>query len=168
MIHESTAAARRSLVRSPGWAEIELKLRVPVDVQAINQRVEQETALLGRIREEIGRVIVGQQESIDRLILALLCNHHFLIEGVPGLAKTLSVTTLAKTRELDYVTVLIFALTDPDPRVVWKARDGLRFTSRKFTGFGLPDQFSEQERRDVITQWKEWYLSIRPDAEFLD
>lgn len=65
------------------------------DVQEINQKVAAEAALLGRIREEIGSVIVGQSDLVDRLLLALLANQHVLIEGVPGLAKTLSVTTLA-------------------------------------------------------------------------
>ena len=52
--------------------------------------------MLAGIRQEVGRVIVGQEALVDGLVLALLCNNHVLIEGVPGLAKTLSVTTLAK------------------------------------------------------------------------
>jgi MoxR-like ATPase len=67
-----------------------------VDVKQIGERVAQESALLGQVRAEIGRVIVGQGELVDRLLLALLCNHHVLIEGVPGLAKTLTVTTLSR------------------------------------------------------------------------
>ncbi|MEM7011906.1 MAG: AAA family ATPase [Verrucomicrobiota bacterium] len=66
-----------------------------VDVKQINDRVAQESATLNEIRNEAKKVIVGQEELIDRLIMALLCNQHVLIEGVPGLAKTLSVTTLA-------------------------------------------------------------------------
>ena len=73
-----------------------------VDVQAINERVEREGALLGQIRGEIAKVIVGQEELIQRLILGLLCNQHVLIEGVPGLAKTLSVTTLAKAMQASF------------------------------------------------------------------
>lgn len=67
-----------------------------VDVKQIGERVAKEAVLLEKIRAEIGRVIVGQEKLIDRLLLALLCNNHVLIEGVPGLAKTLTVTTLAK------------------------------------------------------------------------
>jgi MoxR-like ATPase len=67
-----------------------------VDVKQIGERVAQESALLSRIRSEAHRVVVGQDELIDRLLVALLCNQHVLIEGVPGLAKTLTVTTLAK------------------------------------------------------------------------
>ncbi len=73
-----------------------------VDVKQISERVEQESALLGRIRSEIGKVIIGQDYLIDRLLLALLCNSHALIEGVPGLAKTLSVTTLARTIQASF------------------------------------------------------------------
>ncbi|MEW6359538.1 MAG: MoxR family ATPase [Planctomycetota bacterium] len=68
-----------------------------VDVKQIAGKVEKESALLQQLRDEIGKVIVGQEYLVERLILALLCNHHVLIEGVPGLAKTLSVTTLART-----------------------------------------------------------------------
>jgi MoxR-like ATPase len=66
-----------------------------VDVKQISERVEKESAVINRIRTEIHKVIVGQEKLIDGLLLALLCNNHVLIEGVPGLAKTLSVTTLA-------------------------------------------------------------------------
>ncbi len=67
-----------------------------VDVKGIGARVTGESEVIGRIRTEIHKVIVGQEALIDRLIIALLCNNHVLIEGVPGLAKTLCVTTLAK------------------------------------------------------------------------
>jgi MoxR-like ATPase len=66
-----------------------------VDVKQINEQVEKESSVFNQIRMEVHKVIVGQEELIDGLILALLCNNHVLIEGVPGLAKTLSVTTLA-------------------------------------------------------------------------
>ena len=67
------------------------------DVQQITKEVEEEALLLGQIRREIGKAIVGQSLLVERLLIALLCNNHVLIEGVPGLAKTLTVTTLAKT-----------------------------------------------------------------------
>lgn len=67
-----------------------------VDVKQIGERVRQEAVLLEKVRSEIGRVIVGQERLVERLLLALLCNNHVLIEGVPGLAKTLTVTSLAK------------------------------------------------------------------------
>jgi len=73
-----------------------------VDVIQLREIVERELNVLNRIREEIGKVIVGQGDLIDRLIIALLCNNHVLIEGVPGLAKTLTITTLAKTIQASF------------------------------------------------------------------
>ena len=68
-----------------------------VDVKQIGERVEKESGVLRDIRNEIEKIIVGQQYLIERLLVGLLCNNHILIEGVPGLAKSLSVTTLAGT-----------------------------------------------------------------------
>jgi MoxR-like ATPase len=76
---------------------------VAVDIEAINARVRQESRLVEAVREEVGRVIVGQRYLIDRLLIALLCDGHILIEGVPGLAKTLSIHTLAQTIGADFV-----------------------------------------------------------------
>ena len=67
-----------------------------IDVKQIGERVAAESIVIHQLRSEIHQVIVGQEKLIDGLLLALLCNHHVLIEGVPGLAKTLSVTTLAR------------------------------------------------------------------------
>ena len=67
-----------------------------IDVKKIGEMVEKESAVLARIRGEIKKVIIGQEYLIERLLAGLLCNNHVLIEGVPGLAKTLSVTTLAR------------------------------------------------------------------------
>ncbi len=67
-----------------------------MDVKQISERVEKESAIIAQIRAEAHKVIVGQEVLLDRLVMALLCNQHVLIEGLPGLAKTLSVTTLAQ------------------------------------------------------------------------
>ncbi|MBF0352070.1 MAG: MoxR family ATPase [SAR324 cluster bacterium] len=73
-----------------------------LDVKQIGEKVAEKSALLGRVRSEIGQVIVGQEYLVDRLLLVMLCNQHVLIEGVPGLAKTLSVTTLAKAVQASF------------------------------------------------------------------
>jgi MoxR-like ATPase len=67
------------------------------DVTQINDRVKEASAFVYKLREEIGKVIVGQRYVVDRLLVGLLANGHLLLEGVPGLAKTLSVKTLAQT-----------------------------------------------------------------------
>jgi len=61
----------------------------------LNEQARQTSAWIARLRQEIGRVIVGQEYLIDRLLVGLLANGHVLLEGVPGLAKTLSVKSLA-------------------------------------------------------------------------
>ncbi len=73
-----------------------------VDVKQIGERVEKESPVIQQIRSEMHKIIVGQDELIDGLILALLCNNHVLIEGVPGLAKTLSITTLSKMLQASF------------------------------------------------------------------
>ena len=59
--------------------------------------IENSCLKLEKVRESIAEVIVGQEPLVDRLLLALLCDGHVLIEGVPGVAKTLVITTLAQS-----------------------------------------------------------------------
>jgi len=80
----------------------------------------------------------------------------------PG--RILAVRALSKMRSLDYAPTLIYAMTDPDQRVVREARDGLRFVSRRFAGFGLPDNFTDSQRYNAIDQWKTWYRRVRPSG----
>ena len=81
-------------------------------------------------------------------------------------ARMVAVKTLSKICNLDNVPILIYALSDPDPRVSREARNGLRFVSRKFEGFGLSDNPSKTDIVAAIEEWKAWYLEIRPDARF--
>jgi len=67
-----------------------------VDIHAISERVQQESLVVDRIFQEMDRVIVGQRYMVERLLIGLFCDGHILLEGVPGLAKTLTVSTLAK------------------------------------------------------------------------
>lgn len=76
--------------------------------------------------------------------------------------------TISSARSLDTVPTLIYALSDPDRRVVRQARDGLRFLSRNFKGFGLPDQFTPEQQLKAVEGWKKWFKSIRPEAKFLN
>ena len=66
------------------------------------RRIQSQKELVAKIRDEVGKVIVGQEKLVDRLILALVTDGHILLEGVPGLAKTLSCNTLAKVLGLDF------------------------------------------------------------------
>ncbi len=75
------------------------------DVKAINALVEQESGFVDNILGEVAKVIVGQRHMIERLMIGLLCNGHCLIEGVPGLAKTLTVKTLAQTLQAIFARI---------------------------------------------------------------
>jgi hypothetical protein len=91
-----------------------------------------------------------------------------VVASGPFESRLLAVRALARVRELDNVPVLIFALTDPDTRIVREADNGLRFISRKFDGVGLPNEPKPADAANAIADWKSWYQAIRPNAEFLD
>ncbi|MBA3649596.1 MAG: MoxR family ATPase [Chitinophagales bacterium] len=65
------------------------------DVTNINEKIISESTFIDRLTHETSKVIIGQKEMIERLVLGMLCNGHILLEGVPGLAKTLAIKTLA-------------------------------------------------------------------------
>ncbi|MFC4267825.1 AAA family ATPase [Polaribacter marinivivus] len=67
-----------------------------VDVRAINEKIERESAFVDILTLEMNKVIVGQKQMIESLLIGLLGNGHILLEGVPGLAKTLAINTLSK------------------------------------------------------------------------
>jgi len=73
-----------------------------IDIEALNQQILIDSEVVERIRQETAKVIVGQQYMIDRLLLGLLSRGHILLEGLPGLAKTLAINTLAQTISADF------------------------------------------------------------------
>ncbi len=73
-----------------------------MDIKGITERVKTDSKLVENVLQQVRRVIVGQDYLVERLITALLSNAHVLIEGVPGLAKTLTVTTLARAIDASF------------------------------------------------------------------
>ena len=71
-------------------------------LQKINQLVEKESTFVSKLIEETGKIIVGQTYVIERLLIGILTGGHLLLEGVPGLAKTLTIKTLAETTAVDF------------------------------------------------------------------
>ena len=67
-----------------------------VDIKEINERIQRESAFIEMLTIEMDKVIIGQKSMVERLLIGLLSNGHVLLEGVPGLAKTLAINTLAK------------------------------------------------------------------------
>jgi MoxR-like ATPase len=68
-----------------------------VDIAMLNEKIKEESSFVSLLRTELGKVIVGQSRMVERLLMGLLTRGHILLEGVPGLAKTLAISTLAKT-----------------------------------------------------------------------
>ena len=73
-----------------------------VDIEALNQQIYIESAFVDKIIQETGKVIVGQEHMIERLLLGLLARGHVLLEGLPGLAKTLAIKTLSTAIDADF------------------------------------------------------------------
>ena len=73
-----------------------------LSLEQINEQIRQDSEWIAALRREMSRVIVGQKYLIDRLIVGLIANGHILLEGVPGLAKTLSIRTLATAVQADF------------------------------------------------------------------
>jgi MoxR-like ATPase len=72
------------------------------NLKELTAKIETSSHIFNTVKDEIGKVIVGQKEMIDRVLIALLADGHILLEGLPGLAKTLTVTTLAKIITADF------------------------------------------------------------------
>ena len=75
------------------------------DIRLVNEMVEKETAFLDRLYSEVHKVVVGQTDMIERMFMGLLTGGHVLLEGAPGLAKTLTVNTLATCLSLKFSRV---------------------------------------------------------------
>ena len=102
-------------------------------IDAINEKVKKESAFIQPLVQEIEKVIVGQKYLIERLLVGILANGHILIEGVPGLAKTLSVRVLAqaiktKFQRLQFTPDLLPA--DLIGTLIYNQKDG-EFTVKK-------------------------------------
>jgi MoxR-like ATPase len=72
-------------------------LQTADDIRLLNEKINHSATFIEKIHDEIGKVIVGQHHMVERLLIGLLSNGHILLEGVPGLAKTLSIKSLAST-----------------------------------------------------------------------
>ncbi|RMG67495.1 MAG: MoxR family ATPase [Calditrichaeota bacterium] len=118
-----------------------------VDIQAIHERIQEKSEFVERITSEVAKVIVGQRYMIERLLIGLLSNGHILLEGVPGLAKTMTVKTLAsviqaKFQRIQFTPDLLPA--DLIGTLIYNQRTG-EFTTRKgpiFANLILADEIN--------------------------
>ena len=77
-------------------------MQASIDIEALNQQIQLDSAFLEQIEEATSKIIVGQDYMMKRLLLGLLAKGHVLLEGLPGLAKTLAIKTLAGAINADF------------------------------------------------------------------
>ncbi len=117
------------------------------DIKAINEKIQKESAFVDLLTLEINKVIVGQKHMVERLLIGLLANGHILLEGVPGLAKTLAIKTLssaidAKFQRIQFTPDLLPA--DLVGTLIYNQKDG-KFQTKKgpiFSNFILADEIN--------------------------
>ena len=118
-----------------------------MDLKEATNRISAQAELVSRIRDEVSKVIVGQEKLIDRLILAMVTGGHILLEGVPGLAKTLSVNTLSKALGLEFKRISFtpdLLPADVVGTLIYSPKTG-EFTPKKgpvFTNLLLADEIN--------------------------
>ncbi len=117
------------------------------DIKAINEKIQKESAFVDLLTMEINKVIIGQKQMVERLLIGLLANGHILLEGVPGLAKTLAIKTLAaaidaKFQRIQFTPDLLPA--DLVGTLIYNQKDG-KFQTKKgpiFSNFILADEIN--------------------------
>jgi MoxR-like ATPase len=118
-----------------------------MDVAKLNETVREETLLVQRAIDEIRKVIVGQRGLVERMMVALLCRGHLLVEGVPGLAKTLAVKTLGQVLDLRFARIQFtpdLLPADLIGTLIYQQKTG-EFVARKgpvFTNLLLADEIN--------------------------
>ena len=118
-----------------------------MDITTLNKQVQQESLFLQDLKREISKVIVGQDDLLEKMLVALLADGHILIEGVPGLAKTLAVKTLAQAihaqfQRIQFTPDLLPA--DITGTLIFNPKDGLFYPKRGpvFSNFVLADEIN--------------------------
>jgi len=121
--------------------------KVSVDIKAINEKIEKESAFVDLLVMEMSKVIVGQKHMIERLLIGLLGNGHILLEGVPGLAKTLAINTLSKAIDAKFSRIQFtpdLLPADVIGTMIYSVKDN-DFTIKKgpiFANFVLADEIN--------------------------
>lgn len=118
-----------------------------IDIMALNAAIKQESQFVERMMQEISKVVVGQKEMVEGIMMGLLTGGHILLEGVPGLAKTLTIATVSKTISLDFQRIQFtpdLLPTDLIGTMIFNPKTG-EFNPRKgpvFTNIVLADEIN--------------------------
>jgi MoxR-like ATPase len=118
-----------------------------IDILALNAAIKQESQFVEKMMQEIGKVVVGQKEMVEGIMMGLLTGGHILLEGVPGLAKTLTIATVSQTISLDFQRIQFtpdLLPTDLIGTMIFNPKTG-EFNPRKgpvFTNIVLADEIN--------------------------
>ena len=118
-----------------------------INIKELNERIERESVFVDTLRTEMGKVIIGQSHLVDTLLIGLLSNGHILLEGVPGLAKTLAINSLAKAVDGDFSRIQFtpdLLPADVIGTMIYNVKDG-DFSIKKgpvFANFVLADEIN--------------------------
>jgi MoxR-like ATPase len=147
-----------------------------VDITALNEKIKQESAFIDQLMQEIGKVIVGQKAMVERLIVGLLGNGHILLEGVPGLAKTLAIKTLASAMKAKYQRIQFtpdLLPADLIGTMIYNQKDS-KFFIRKgpiFSNFILADEINRAPAKvqsALLEAMQERQVTIGEETFMLD
>lgn len=118
-----------------------------MEITELNEKIKRESEFIDTLFNEIGKVIVGQKDMVDRLVIGLLSNGHILLEGVPGLAKTLAIKSLASSMDAKFQRIQFtpdLLPADLLGTLIYNQKDG-NFTIKKgpiFANFILADEIN--------------------------
>lgn len=146
------------------------------DIKLLNEKIQRESAFVDILQMEVSKVIIGQKYMIERLLIGLLSNGHVLLEGVPGLAKTLSIKTLAasiqaKFQRIQFTPDLLPA--DVIGTMIFNQKNG-EFTVRKgpiFANFILADEINRAPAKvqsALLEAMQERQITIGENTHKLD
>jgi MoxR-like ATPase len=147
-----------------------------VDITALNEKIKQESAFIDLLLQEISKVIVGQKAMVERLIVGLLGNGHILLEGVPGLAKTLAIKTLASAMKAKYQRIQFtpdLLPADLIGTMIYNQKDS-KFFIRKgpiFSNFILADEINRAPAKvqsALLEAMQERQVTIGEETFMLD
>lgn len=147
-----------------------------MDIKTINEMIQRESGFVDTLTAEVGKIIVGQKQMVDRLLIGLLCNGHILLEGVPGLAKTLTIKTLAaaisaRFQRIQFTPDLLPA--DLIGTMIYNQKDGKFFTRKGpiFANFILADEINRAPAKvqsALLEAMQERQVTIGEDTFKLD
>ncbi|MGA8264839.1 MAG: AAA family ATPase [Ignavibacteriaceae bacterium] len=147
-----------------------------MDITALNEKIKQESAFIDLLMKEISKVIIGQKAMVERLIVGLLGNGHILLEGVPGLAKTLAIKTLASAMKAKYQRIQFtpdLLPADLIGTMIYNQKDG-KFFIRKgpiFSNFILADEINRAPAKvqsALLEAMQERQVTIGEETFILD